>query len=369
MSESAATTSIAGRRLALPGGVVVYNSPAEWDQLIQAHDGQLLQSWAWGELKSHFGWKAWRLSGPDGSSAQLLIRRHRGLAVGYVPRGPVFTDPGADLSPLLEAIEVIARAERAAFVRIEPGIVEGTQAAEYFDASARSVSFRPVDRTLQLRSTVQLDLRPTPEELLARCSKGHRADIKRARRLGVSVRVGEQDGDIDVLHAMLRATLTRKSFDIRTAEYYRRLWRTFGLSAQLLLAEHEGEIVAASLVLAWGAQSVYLIAGATRAGLDCRAVHLMQWEAINWVREQGATTWDLGGIADARARLELARGAGQTDEKLLAALEHEAKQDPLDSLFRFKKGWGGHVVRWLPAYDRVFFAPAYLFWRWRQSGI
>ena len=35
--------------------------------------------------------------------------------------------------------------------------------------------------------------------------------------------------------------------------------------------------------------------------------------------------------------------------------------------YSFKKGWGGDVVRTLPAYDRVFIRPAYWFWQWRRG--
>jgi lipid II:glycine glycyltransferase (peptidoglycan interpeptide bridge formation enzyme) len=47
-------------------------------------------------------------------------------------------------------------------------------------------------------------------------------------------------------------------------------------------------------------------------------------------------------------------------------LEAELQADPLHGVYRFKKGWGGSVVRYLPAYDRVYLAPAY--WLWKRRG-
>ena len=113
---------------------------------------------------------------------------------------------------------------------------------------------------------------------------------------------------------MLVATTERKSFEYHTAAYYRTMWRLFGDAARLYLAEFNGEIVAASLVLAWGDNGLYLFAGSTRAGLDSRAGHLLQWHAIRWAKERGAKTWDLWGIADARGQIELAKAAGAADD-------------------------------------------------------
>jgi lipid II:glycine glycyltransferase (peptidoglycan interpeptide bridge formation enzyme) len=96
------------------------------------------------------------------------------------------------------------------------------------------------------------------------------------------------------------------------------------------------------------------------------ANHLLQWHALSWAQERGAQVYDLWGIPDARGRLAQLDADPQADEQR-RALEAEAAQDPLDGVYRFKKGWGGQVVRTVPAYDRVFLAPAYWFWRWRRA--
>jgi lipid II:glycine glycyltransferase (peptidoglycan interpeptide bridge formation enzyme) len=50
-------------------------------------------------------------------------------------------------------------------------------------------------------------------------------------------------------------------------------------------------------------------------------------------------------------------------------IEEQAKAHPLYGAYRFKKGWGGDLVRYLPAYDQVYLAPAYWLWRRRtQAG-
>jgi lipid II:glycine glycyltransferase (peptidoglycan interpeptide bridge formation enzyme) len=355
-------------RSAGPGPVRSLTDRPAWDELVAALGGQPFQSWAWGELKSDFGWQPHRLAAPGGSAAQVLVRPYRGLAVAYVPRGPVIGQHQSLDDSLVDALIRLARSRRAAFLRLEPDVLEDDPDAAALDTTLRRHGFRPAERTLQPRSSIRLDLRPGVDELLAGLSKGHRADIRRAQRDGVTVRVGARDEEVDRLHQMLVATSARKPFGFHSAAYYRTLWRVLGDAARLLIAEHDGQVVAASLVLAWGQHGTYLVAGSTAAGLEHRAAHLLQWHAIGWAKERGAITWDMWGIADARGRHELAaqRGADRGSPDM-ARLDAEARRDPLDGVYRFKKGWGGRVVRTLPAYDRVFIAPAYWFWQWRRG--
>ena len=352
-----------------PQTIVSHADAGAWDAFAAGSGAQPFQAWAWGELKGQFGWEPHRLSTSDGESgAQLLIRPFRGLSVAYVPRGPFPWTGGPVDERLVDHIVDLARSRRAAFLRFEPDVLQTDERAAELDAFLTAKGFRTAERTLGQRSSIRLDLGPSDDELFASFSKGHRADVKRAERVGVKVRVGKHESEVDQLHRMLVATTERKTFEYHTAAYYRMLWRLFGDSARLYLAELNDEVVAASLVLAWGDNGLYLFAGSTREGLDSRAGHLLQWHAIRWAKERGASTWDLWGIADARGRIELALAAGAAEDSAeIVRLEQEARRDPKDGLERFKKGWGGYVVRTVPAYDRVFIAPVYWLWTRRRG--
>lgn len=342
-------------------------SRQHWDELVADLGGQPFQSWAWGELKSHFGWRPQRVTSDDGrAAAQLLIRPYRGLAVAYVPRGPVMGAGAAVDETLINELVRLARAQRAAFLRFEPDLSDDDPGAEALRASLRRLGFKTADKTLQPRSTIRLDLAPGEDQLMAAFSKGHRADIRRAERDGVVIRVGAPD-DADVLHEMLVATNTRKSFGFHSAAYYRRLLLDFGDAARIQIAELEGKPVGASVILAFGRHGTYLAAGSNAKGLEHRAAHLLQWHAIRWAKERGALTWDLWGIADARGQYELAAAAHSLTDDELGKLEVAAQRDPLDGVYRFKKGWGGQVVRTVPAFDRVLIAPAYWLWQLRRG--
>jgi serine/alanine adding enzyme len=351
-----------------PLGIVEHDDAGTWDTLAASLGAQLFQAWAWGELKQRFGWQPERLSSADGrSAAQLLLRPFHGLAVGYVPRGPLHR-PGEPLDAALVGTLVDrVRSRRAAFLRLEPATLQDDSGAADLDAQLRGLGFRAAQHTTQLRSSIYLDLTPSPDELFKAFSKGHRADVKRAERNRVTIRAADHDEDVDLLHRMLQVTQERKTFAFHSAAYYRTQWHLFGDGARLFVASHGGSDMAAALVLTWHDYGNYLVAGSTGAALEQRAVHLLQWHAIQWARERGVRTWDLGGISDARGRYELAARSGTSSNAELDRLRAAAERDPLDGVYRFKKGWGGRVVRSMPAYDRVLIAPAYWLWRWRRG--
>lgn len=348
--------------------VVSYTSAAEWDTLIGQHPaGHFLQSWAWGELKGEFGWRPVRLAvvddaGSPAAAAQLLVRRFMGLAVCYAPRGPLFSGRPELDEVLLAALRRVARGNRAAFLRLEPNVLTNEEPADTLNSRLQVAGFRLAE-PLQPGTSIHLDLRPDPERLFAAFSKGHRADVRRAERQGVTVRVGSSSADLDAFYAIMEATAARAEFAIHSRDYHLRAWQIAGESARLLVAsDPRGVDVAAFLVFGWGREAQYMYSGATAEGLKLGANHLLQWHALRWARERGCTRYDFWGVPEAAGRLVDAPEAERV------AVEAELQSHPLAGVYRFKKGWGGQVVSYLPAYDQVYLAPAYWLWRKRGGG-
>jgi lipid II:glycine glycyltransferase (peptidoglycan interpeptide bridge formation enzyme) len=362
---------------------IVEPDDAAWDDFTRRHRlGHLLQSAEWGALKARFGWERRRLAigGAVGlrAGAQVLFRYRLGASVAYVPRGPIFAGDAAADALLLTALDRLARRRRAVFLRIEPNVLEDDPAADTLHSFLLSRGFRPAE-PIQPRSSIHLDLAPPSDRLLAAMSKGHRADIRRAEREGVIVRVGETGRDLDAFYAIMEATGTRAGFAIHSRDYYQAAWELFNHStsaslsekrsperqshARLLLAERDGAPLAAFLVFAWAGSGLYLYSGATEDGRKLGANHALQWQALLWAKQRGCANYDFWGVPDA-----LGQAAGAEDATERARLEQAAQADPLAGVFRFKKGFGGRIVRYLPAYDLVYVSPLYALWRRRFGG-
>lgn len=332
-----------------------------WEAFVTTHPrGHLLQQPNWATLKAIAGWRTQRVAvaanGQLIAGAQIIFRGRFGFTMAYVPRGPLFTGQPEVDELLLAALLQVARRNRAVFLRLEPNVCVDEAHAPPLAHWLSQQRFLPTE-PLQPRSTIHLDLTPSPDQLFAACSKGHRADIRRAERQGVTVRVGTTEADLDRFFAIMQATSSRAGFAIHSADYYRRAWALFAPRSRLLLAEHATSTIAAHLVFAGPHHGLYLYSGANDAGLRSGANHLLEWHALQWARTLGCHTYDFWGIPDA-----LGRAATVPDDATRTALESEAQHDPLMGVYRFKKGFGGHVVRYLPAYDRILMPPLYALW-------
>jgi peptidoglycan pentaglycine glycine transferase (the first glycine) len=339
---------------------------AAWDEQVTATPGgHLLQSWAWGELKARFGWHAQRVAaGP--SWAQVLYRPLPGGlgTIAYVPKGPVvdWGDPAqgeAALRALLAAIEPLARQQRAICLKIEPDLEEDLASSPDMRALLAGLGFRPSPQTVQPRRTLMVDLDADPEELLGRMKQKTRYNVRLAGRKGVTVRAGDE-ADLPAFFRMMEVTAGRDDFGIHSRAYYETVHRLF-VSAdrgRLLLAEHEGELLAGLVVLSFCDTAIYMYGASSDEKRNLMPTYLLQWEAMQWAREQGCRTYDLWGVPD-------------EDEETLEA-EFAARSDGLWGVYRFKRGFGGRLVRTVGAWDLVYAPLRYRLYtaaiRWLRRG-
>src|SRR5512139_3520637 len=93
---------------------------ATWDESVATlPGGHVLQTHAWGALKSAFGWQAEEIRTPG--AAALVLFRPLPLRLGtlaYVPRGPaVDWDDAHAVQTLLQAVDAACRRRRAALLK------------------------------------------------------------------------------------------------------------------------------------------------------------------------------------------------------------------------------------------------------------
>ena len=314
-----------------------------WDErVVAAPGGHVLQSWAWGELKGRFGWRVERL-GLDSASAQVLYRPLPGGlgSIAYVPKGPLLDwNDGQAIHQFTAAIRPLARRQRAICLKIEPNLEDSPGRAERLLAAG----FRPSPQPIQPRRTIVVGLDAEPEAILARMKQKTRYNIRLAGRKGVVVRSGDE-GDLPAFYRLMEDTARRDRFAIHSQAYYEAAHRLFVPAGQgcLLLAEHEGRLLAGLVAVALGDTACYLYGASTDEGRELMPAYLLQWEAMMWARERGCRAYDLWGVPD-------------EDEPALEA-EFAQRGDGLWGVYRFKRGFGGRLVRTVGAWDLVY-APA-----------
>jgi peptidoglycan pentaglycine glycine transferase (the first glycine) len=328
-----------------PAGVFEqHDGQSAWDALVaEAPGGHVLQSWAWGELKARFGWRVQRLA-VDGALAQVLFWSLPGGlgSIAYVPKGPLAGyDDVRPLQALLDAILPLARQQRALCLKIEPNVEDDPLLAERL----RALGFRPSPQTIQPRRTILVELTPEPEELLQRMKQKTRYNIRLAARKGVTIRAGSE-ADLASFYELMEATAQRDRFGIHTQAYYEAAHRLFVRAGRgrLLLAEYEGRLLAGLAVLGMGrgergGTACYMYGASSDEYRNLMPAYLLQWEAMLWAREQGYRTYDLWGVPD------------EEEETLEEGFTE--RDDGLWGVYRFKRGFGGRLVRTAGAWDLV----------------
>jgi peptidoglycan pentaglycine glycine transferase (the first glycine) len=306
-------------------------------------EAHLLQTAAWGRLKSAFGWQVECVQAGAAGALVLFRRLPLGYTVAYIPRGPVPSSVEA-LESLLPELDRLCRSKRAAFLKIEPDAGLG----DWDSAAVERIGFRASRHTIQPPRTVLVDLQAEDEERLARMKPKTRYNIHLAERHGVKVSPSD---DLAAFGRMMGITGRRDSFEVHSQEYYRqaRLFFEPSKGCELFLARYREEPIAGLMVFAHGNRAWYLFGASTDEHRDVMAPYLLQWEAMRWARQRGCTQYDLWGIPD-------------EDEAALEA-QFAKRQDGLWGVYRFKRGFGGSIWRAAGAWDRVYHRPVYAFYR------
>ena len=342
---------------------------SEWNELIsQLPNQNLLQTWEWSQVKAKYGWEpipiVWlkesnrsgmsdsfdKLDLSDIVAAAMVLKRRipiRGfgarLNILYVPKGPVMDWSDEPLrEQVLNDLQAFAKRQSAIFLKIDPDVVLGTGIPDGTDdvidtggqtmmSALKRRGWRFSSDQIQFRNTVLINLSHSEDEMLARMKQKTRYNVRLAGKKGVTVRIGTLD-DLLMLYKMYAETSVRDGFVIRDESYYQTVWQSFMQSksptCEPLIAEVDGEPVAAVFVFYFAGRAYYIYGMSREAHREKMPNYLLQWEAIRRARAAGCNTYDLWGAPD------------KFDES-----------DSMWGVFRFKQGLGGDVVRTLGAWD------------------
>lgn len=180
-------------------------------------------------------------------------------------------------------------------------------------------------------STSWIDLdRPEPEiwgDFKSEC----RTRIRRAEKLGIEVRVEEDESFVDDFWRMTRETFARSgSSPTHTKRFVEEIWRALHPAGQLLVlsAFRDGRRIAA-LVLPHDDRTLYYWAGvAGDADRAVPAANLLQWRAIAEARRRGIRGYDMISSEGGTGRFKRTFGA----RTIPAAVHWERASSPLVSI-------------------------------------
>jgi len=298
-----------------------------WDQFLLAQpEGNLLQSWKWGELQSRFGWRVERLAFHGGRSGVCSLQRSAAILPGgatfYVPRGPAVAERERLL--VLDTLERRAAAGGGLVLRVEPNALVGDEWPAFFEGRGFVKG-----KAVQPEATRLLRIDLDPESLKAGFKPKTRYNLNLAEKKGVRVRGSR---DVATFARLAFETGKRQGVHLPGVAYYQAALEIFAPTdeVRLYLADHEGDTLGGIMVFRFGNTAYYLFGGSSDRKRELMPNYLLHWQAMLDFRALGCDTYDWWGIP-----------------------EEPAPDHPWFGLYRFKTGFGGDTVRYAGLYEHV----------------
>lgn len=316
--------------------------------------GHLLQSYEWGELNKYLGGRVYRLGALEGGQligAMMLNVSPVPLPVPglrwnwlYSARGPTIGSPDSPALPALidYAQREIAKAEHAVVLRLEPNIADDTANEDEWLAAYAKLGFQTNPNAVHGRRSWVLDIGPSDETLLANFKMTWRQNVRVAERKGVVIREATSDADFDAYYNLLQVTSERDAFFIHQKDYHKEILRQFSSTgdAVLYLAEHEGEAIAAKMLIRFGNWCWDMFGASSNNKRNLKPTYLLQYRCIQWAQAKGCSFFDF-----------------RTIPEILEPGEE------MWGVYEYKKGFGGFSRLNMPTQDYVYRPIIYTAWR------
>ena len=273
---------------------------ARWDDLVWGAPGgvDLMQLPPYAEIKSA-SWSAHRQvvhsvpGHPDVPVLYLVKKVPPFGQLWYAPMGPRVTDP-AHFRAICEDL----RSSGAFAVILEPSIpAEGPQTRAELIASTPGLE--DFIYLQQGNHTVFIDLTPSEEDLLASFRQRARRSIRKASDAVIEHRT--DDEAIEAFWTLYAPTVERAGLPLRPKDYYLKAWRLYRDLGQghVLLGYSSPEVTdpeAGAYIWQHRDHGYYRDGGSVRTPAANGLQYRVQWEAMRWCKEHGATTYDLFGM-------------------------------------------------------------------------
>lgn len=256
---------------------------------------EFLQSEDWLVFQEAAGKKTVRFSDGDFSANGII---HELPVVGkylYVPRGPVvgIGNPESGIRNVMWKFLEKAEESGAAWVRIEPK-------TEALLADIRRVTEQKIVKAphnTQPRETFVVDISRSEEELLADMKPKTRYNIRLAEKRGVKVFATREEKYSQAFLDLMQATADRKEIVPHPRAYYEKFLIALPEEVcRLFVAEYDGQILAANLLMISGMTATYLHGGSGDRHRDMMAPYLLQWEQMRFAKAKGCALYDFGGV-------------------------------------------------------------------------
>jgi lipid II:glycine glycyltransferase (peptidoglycan interpeptide bridge formation enzyme) len=259
--------------------------------------GEFLQSNEWLMFQESVGRKTFNLAGKN-FSANII--EHRLPIAGkylYIPKGPIFSCNMQHITCSIDELIKLAKENKAGWIRIE------LETEEILEIVRKNIDYKIVKapHDVQPKEIFVIDISKSEDELLAEMKPKTRYNVKLAEKRGVIVSSGQRtvtSKNVDEFLRLTQVMAKRQGIVAHPAEYYRKMIENIsGDILKLYVAEYEGRVIAANLVVFFGEACVYLHGASDDDYRNVMAPYLLQWQQIQDAKEAGCVRYDFGGVS------------------------------------------------------------------------
>jgi peptidoglycan pentaglycine glycine transferase (the first glycine) len=261
----------------------------EWEGFILSFAmSQFLHSWQWGEYERSLGKRIWRLGVFNQNKlvgALVLIKNilPAGKSYLYSPRFPIMTE-AIPAEIFIQKIKEIGQQEKSIFWRVDLFNID----------IFKDIKFKKI-KDLQPSKTLLLDLTKPDEIILAAMHPKTRYNIRLAEKKGVAIRQGKGEEDIKTFIKLTEETSERDHFKAHVGGHYKKLLNLDENLVKLYLAEYQGQVLAANLMIYFGDTCTYLHGASSNENKNIMAPHLLHWYCISEAKKIGYRYYDFWG--------------------------------------------------------------------------
>jgi len=310
-------------------------TPAEWRTMLDLFDdANIYQTWSYGEIrwgKKNLSHLVLKRNDEIVGMAQLRIIRPTRLNFGmaYLRWGPVCHRRGSELDS--GVVVAMARAlhqeyvcKRRLLLQILPNAFVGSTRGELFQ-SAFSDFTQESAASSNLYRTFVLDLTPSIAQLRKNLDAKWRNKLTQSEKKQLKVIAGNGIEEYRTFCGMYQQMWKRKAFETTVdVEEFGRIQESLPETHRMrvLICEQSGVPVAGIVVSAMGDSAIYLLGATSDEGLNAKGAYLLQWKMIQWLKDNGFRSYDLGGIDPQRnpGVFSFKRGLSGSDASQLTPL-------------------------------------------------
>ncbi|WP_408999183.1 lipid II:glycine glycyltransferase FemX [Syntrophus buswellii] len=279
----------------------------QWEEILTHFtDANIYQTWPYDAVRcgeKNLGHLVLRFDGQVVSVAQVRLVRIPGLGVGaaYLRWGPLWQGWNQEPEPSVFRLalrslrnEYVCR--RGLILRIFPLVYDDN--SNFFSDILLQEGYSPVPEESRGRTLV-MDISQPLDEVRKKFDQKWRNCLNKSERNNLEVIEGTDDRLFAEFIGLYHALLERKQFqEPNDINEFRMIQQslTNEYKMRIFLCRENGLNSAGAICAAIGDTGVYIFGATNNEGMKNKGSYLLQWKAIQWMKESGCLYYNLNGI-------------------------------------------------------------------------